>query len=137
MIRRDKSVRVANLMKHFNVSIETIRRDLEYMEKQGLLTRVHGGAVLEEVNSRELSFIVRESKHLKEKQEIAKKATEIVMEGHSIAMDVSTTNTEFAKELKKRFTRLTILTNSMTIAHELSDMQDYTIIFAGDRKSVE
>jgi len=131
MIRRDKSVRVANLMKHFNVSIETIRRDLEYMEKQGLLTRVHGGAVLEEVNSRELSFIVRESKHLKEKQEIAKKATEFVMEGQSIAMDVSTTNTEFAKELKKRFTRLTILTNSMTIAHELSDMQDYTIIFAG------
>lgn len=131
MIRKDKSVRVANLMKQFNVSIETIRRDLEYMEKQGYLTRVHGGAVLEEVNSRELTFTVRESKFLKEKQEIAKKAAEFVMEGQSIAMDVSTTNTEFAKELKKRFNRLTILTNSMTIAHELSDMQDYTIIFAG------
>lgn len=131
MIQQNKSVRVANLMKHFNVSIETIRRDLEYMEKQGLLTRVHGGAVLEEVNSRELSFIARESKHLKEKQEIAKKAAEFVMEGQSIAMDVSTTNTEFAKELKKRFNRLTVLTNSMTIARELSDMQDYTIIFAG------
>jgi len=131
MIRKDKSVRVSNLMKVFNVSIETIRRDLEYMEKQGYLTRVHGGAVLEEVNSRELTFTVRESKFLKEKQEIAKKAAEFVMEGQSIAMDVSTTNTEFAKELKKRFNRLTILTNSMTIAHELSDMQDYTIIFAG------
>lgn len=130
-LRKDKSVKVSHLMKWFNVSFETVRRDLEFLEKQGLLTRVHGGAVLEEVNSRELSFTIRESKYLKEKQEIANKATNYVMEGQSIAMDVSTTNTELAKALKKQFTRLTVLTNSMTIANELSEMPDYTIIFAG------
>nr|WP_080872712.1 DeoR/GlpR family DNA-binding transcription regulator [Oceanobacillus timonensis] len=131
MIQKDRSVKVSYLMKYFDVSFETIRRDLEFLEKQGFLTRVHGGAVLEEVNSRELSFTVRESKFLKEKQEIANKAVSYVSEGQSIAMDVSTTNTEFAKALKKHFTRLTVLTNSMTIAHELSEMPDYTIIFAG------
>ncbi|WP_449354741.1 DeoR/GlpR family DNA-binding transcription regulator [Virgibacillus natechei] len=131
MVRKDKSVKVSHLMKCFHVSFETIRRDLEFLEKQGFLTRVHGGAVLEEVNSRELSFTVRESKFLKEKQEIANKATNYVLEGQSIAMDVSTTNTEFAKALKKQFKRLTVLTNSMTIANELSEMPDYTIIFAG------
>ncbi|GGB45637.1 DeoR family transcriptional regulator [Virgibacillus dakarensis] len=131
IVRKDKSVKVSQLMKYFNVSFETIRRDLEFLEKEGLLTRVHGGAVLEEVNNRELSFTVRESKYLKEKQEIAKKATDFVVEGQSIAMDVSTTNTEFAKKLKEKFTRLTVLTNSMTIANELSEMPDYTIIFAG------
>lgn len=131
MVRRDKSVKVSHLMKCFRVSFETIRRDLEFLEKQGFLTRVHGGAVLEEVNSRELSFTVRESKYLKEKEEIAHKATEYVIEGQSIAVDVSTTNTEFAKALKKKFTRLTVLTNSMVIANELSEMPDYTIIFAG------
>src|SRR5699024_587609 len=102
----------------------TVRRDLIYLEKQGLLTRVHGGAVLVEVNSRELSFTVRESKYLKEKQEIANKATDYVVEGQSIAMDVSTTNTEIAKMLKEKFNRLTILTNSMVIANELSEMPD-------------
>ncbi|MBY7144653.1 DeoR/GlpR transcriptional regulator [Virgibacillus sp. NKC19-3] len=131
MVRKDKSVKVSHLMNYFHVSFETIRRDLEFLEKQGFLTRVHGGAVLEEINSRELSFTVRESKYLKEKQEIAKKAIDYVIEGQSIAMDVSTTNTEFAKELKKQFSRLTVLTNSMTIANELSEMPDYTIIFAG------
>lgn len=131
IVRRDKSVRATDLMKSFQVSLETIRRDLLNLEKKGVLTRVHGGAVLEEVNSRELSFIVRESKYLKEKEEIADKAIEHVIEGQSIAMDVSTTNTTFARALKNKFSRLTILTNSMTIAHELADMPDYTIIFAG------
>lgn len=130
-VRQDKSVKAVELMNYFQVSFETIRRDLLYLEKQGVLTRVHGGAVLEEVNSRELSFTVRESKHLQEKEEIAEKATNYVVEGQSIAMDVSTTNTAFAKALKRKFSRLTILTNSMTIARELSEMPDYTIIFAG------
>ncbi|HLQ95198.1 MAG TPA: DeoR/GlpR family DNA-binding transcription regulator [Pseudogracilibacillus sp.] len=131
MVRKNKSVKVSHLIQYFNVSIETVRRDLEYLEQEGFLTRVHGGAVLEEVNSRELSFTVRKSKYLKEKQEIAKKAAAYVIEGQSIAMDVSTTNTEFAKVLKEKFSRLTVLTNSMIIANELSEMPDYTIIFAG------
>ncbi|HLR69586.1 MAG TPA: DeoR/GlpR family DNA-binding transcription regulator [Virgibacillus sp.] len=130
-IRRDKSIKAMELIKHFQVSFETIRRDLLHLENQGLLTRVHGGAILEEVNSRELPFTVRESKYLKEKEEIADKATEYVIEGQSIAMDVSTTNTEFAKALKRKFSRLTILTNSMIIAHQLAEMPHYTIIFAG------
>src|SRR5699024_840971 len=130
-IRRDKSIKAMELIKHFQVSFETIRRDLLHLENQGLLTRVHGGAILEEVNSRELPFTVRESKYLKEKEEIADKATEYVIEGQSIAMDVSTTNTEFAKALKRKFSRLTILTNSMIIAHQLAAMPHYTIIFAG------
>src|SRR5699024_7760748 len=131
IIRRDKSIKAIELIKHFQVSFETIRRDLLHLENQRLLTRVHGGAVLDEVNSRELSFTVRESKYLKEKKEIADKATEYVIEGQSIAMDVSTTNTELAKALKRKFSRLTILTNSMTIAQELAEMPYYTIIFAG------
>jgi DeoR/GlpR family transcriptional regulator of sugar metabolism len=131
MVRQDKSVKVSDLMKLFKKSFETIRKDLIYLENQGLLTRVHGGAVIEEVNSRELSFTVRESKSPKGKEEIANKAINYVVEGQSIALDVSTTNTEFAKVLKRKFTRLTVLTNSMVIANELSDMPDYTIIFVG------
>ena len=46
ILERENSVKVSALTKLFNVSVETIRRDLEHMENQGLLKRVHGGAVL-------------------------------------------------------------------------------------------
>lgn len=131
MIHINKSVKVSHLIDKFGVSFETIRRDLEGLEKGGHLKRVHGGAVLDEVDSRELTFTVRKTKNESEKKELAKIATRYVTEGQSIAIDVSTTNTEFAKALKSRFKRLTVLTNSMVIAHELSEMNDYTILFAG------
>ncbi|WP_456277503.1 DeoR/GlpR family DNA-binding transcription regulator [Bacillus sp. AK128] len=130
LLKQDKAIKVSFLVEKFGVSIETIRRDLEHLEKLGHLRRVHGGAVLED-NRHELTFTVRESKHIKSKREIAEKATKFVTEGQSIALDVSTTNTEFAKALKTKFERLTVLTNSMTIAEELSKMPEYTILFAG------
>jgi DeoR family fructose operon transcriptional repressor len=131
MLHKDNSVKVSFLVKEFGVSIETIRRDLENLETQGSLKRVHGGAVLEAVNSKQLSFTVRETKYKEEKREIAEKALKYVIEGQSIAMDVSTTNTEFSKILKTKFKKLTVLTNSMEITRELSEMPDYTILFAG------
>jgi DeoR family fructose operon transcriptional repressor len=130
LLKKDKSIKVSYLVDKFGVSIETIRRDLEHLEKMGHLKRVHGGAVLEE-NRHELTFTVRESKNIKSKREIAEKAIKYVTEGQSIALDVSTTNTEFAKALKTKFERLTVLTNSMIIAQELSTMPEYTILFAG------
>jgi len=131
LLKKDKSIKVSSLINKFGVSFETIRRDLEYLEREGYLKRVHGGAVLDEVNSQELNFTVRETKNISKKQELAQTATRYVTEGQSIAIDVSTTNTEFAKALKKKFSRLTVLTNSMIIARELSEMPDYTILFAG------
>ncbi len=125
------SVRVQELVEEFGVSVETVRRDLEYLESIGVLKRVHGGAVLEKDNSKEESFTKRETIYIEEKQEIAEYATQFVKEEHIIAMDVSTTNTEIAKALKRKFKRLTIITNSLPIAYELSSMPQYTIIVAG------
>jgi len=130
-LEKDGNVKVQTLMKLFNVSIETIRRDLEYLESQGYLKRVYGGAVLEKVSTNEVDFTVRETKYIEEKVEIGVLATRFVTEGQAIALDVSTTNTEVARELKKKFERLTIITNSMVIAEELSDMEQYNIIVVG------
>ncbi|CAH2212155.1 DeoR/GlpR family DNA-binding transcription regulator [Tepidibacter aestuarii] len=130
-LNQQGSIKVSKLIELFNVSIETVRRDLEYLEKEGLLKRVYGGAVLEEVNSKELNFKVREIKDVDLKKEIAKIATRYVKEGDSIALDVSTTNHEFAKELKNHFNNLTIITNSINIALELSDMKNYNIVLVG------
>lgn len=131
-INKDKSVTASALMDLFQVSFETIRRDLEFLEKQGLLKRVHGGAIPVEMDySKEHPFTFRETKYQDEKKELVKLATRYVTEGQSIALDVSTTNTEFAKALKSAFERLTIITNSLAIANELVDMTHYTIILIG------
>lgn len=131
LLEKEKSVKASDLMQQFNVSFETIRRDLEHLEKSGFLKRVHGGAVLETINSVEHSFITRETHRVEEKREIAELTTKYVVEGQSIAMDVSTTNTEVARVLKKKFNQLTIITNSLLIATELAEKPKYTIILAG------
>ncbi|MBU2699997.1 DeoR/GlpR family transcriptional regulator of sugar metabolism [Sporomusaceae bacterium BoRhaA] len=131
MLEKDRNVKVAYLVKLFNISIETVRRDLEYLEKQGYLKRVYGGAVLEKVETREVNFWVRETKNSEEKIEIGQIAAKYVTEGQAIALDVSTTNTEVARAIKRRIRRLTVITNSLAIVDELRDMPNYTILMVG------
>lgn len=131
LLEKDNSVKVSALTKLFNVSVETIRRDLEHLEGEGYLKRVHGGAVLEKIGSIEMNFSTREKEYQEQKLQIGEIASRFVKEGQSIALDVSTTNFELAKVLKKNFNKLNILTNSLSIAMELADMENYTIILSG------
>jgi DeoR family fructose operon transcriptional repressor len=132
LLHENQSVKVNELIEKFRVSFETIRRDLESLEKEGFLKRVHGGATLPASDyQKELSFTVRELKRVKEKSELAQTAAKLVSEGQSLFLDVSTTNTEFAKVLMRTFERLTILTNSFTISSLLMNKPGFTIIFIG------
>jgi DeoR family fructose operon transcriptional repressor len=134
ILEKERSVKVSNLMKLFNISIETVRRDLEHLEGQGQLKRVYGGAVIKDRSvNRSLysSFKSRESKSIGEKIDIANIAIRYVSEGQSLALDSGTTILEFAKMLKKNFEKLTILTHSLIIANELAEMEKYTIILTG------
>ncbi|MBU5441102.1 DeoR/GlpR family DNA-binding transcription regulator [Paenibacillus sp. MSJ-34] len=131
-LNENKTIRTSELIEAFGVSFETIRRDLEYLESKGLLQRVHGGAILRELDySHEIPLPIRESIYREEKSEIARIAARYVEDGMSVALDVSTTNTWIAKELKARCKRLTIITNSLVIANELISMPDYTLILIG------
>ncbi|KOP69285.1 DeoR faimly transcriptional regulator [Bacillus sp. FJAT-18019] len=127
-----KSIRASELMEHFEVSFETIRRDLEYLESEGYLRRVHGGAIPNEPDySREIPLPIRESIYMEEKMELVQIAVRYVTEGMSIALDPSTTNTQIAKALKAKFERLTVITNSLSIINELVSMPGYTVIMNG------
>ncbi|MBE1445087.1 DeoR/GlpR family transcriptional regulator of sugar metabolism [Paenibacillus sp. OAS669] len=131
-INKEKSVVVSDLIEMFGVSFETVRRDLEFLEKEGFLKRVHGGAILADIDyKKEQPLTFRETKFVEEKKQLVELATRYVEEGQSIALDVSTTNTEFARALKRKFERLTIITNSLPIANELVEMPNYTIILTG------
>jgi len=132
LLHENQSVKTTDLIAQFGVSFETIRRDLEYLEQEGFLKRVHGGATLPAADyQKELPFTVREMKRHQEKRELAQIALRYVEEGQSLFMDVSTTNTEFAKALMTRIDRLTILTNSFQIASILMEKPHFTIIFVG------
>jgi DeoR family transcriptional regulator, fructose operon transcriptional repressor len=131
ILEKDNSVKVNTLIKLFGVSIETVRRDLEYMENEGLLKRVHGGAVLERIDGIQNTYNIRENEFKNQKAEIGEIAARFIKEGQSIAIDVSTTNLEVIKVIKRQFQRLTILTNSLSILNELVDMPGYNLITPG------
>ena len=66
-------VKVSELMRLFNVSIETVRRDLEYMEEHGMLSRVYGGAVPAQPRATEPSYSTREISTSKRKRPLGKR----------------------------------------------------------------
>lgn len=132
LLHEQQAVKATSLMRMFGVSFETIRRDLGKLESEGYLKRVHGGAALPAADYRhELPFTVREMTRISEKRELARTAAQFVAEGQSLFLDVSTTNTEFARVLVNRFERLTVLTNSFPIANLLMAKPGFTIVFIG------
>jgi DeoR/GlpR family transcriptional regulator of sugar metabolism len=129
MIDEDGSVKVSKLIKLFNVSIETIRRDLETLEKEGAYLGIWRGSI--EKKNHQSSYLKRGEEYIEQKREIASIVMRYIEEEQAIALNNSTTNIEIAKELKKNFTKLTIITNSLIIANELARMEGYTVILAG------
>lgn len=130
ILREDGIVKVSELMKLFDVSIETIRRDLEYLEEHGMLGRVYGGAVPVQPRATEPSYQTREIKHYKEKKAIGERAVELVKDEDVIAVDIGTTTLEFAKALVGK-RRVTVITNSMKIAMVLSEDADIRVLMVG------
>ena len=92
MLERDRVVNTAALAEHFNVSIETIRRDLDYLEKQYVLKKIYGGAELFVKESDNIpSLVTRNSKFQDEKQAIAARASEFIPDGCMLALDAGST----------------------------------------------
>jgi len=112
------SVNVTDLCKALRVSDMTIRRDLTEMDRDGLLKRVHGGAVSRQGLSYEPPFFLRQNQQRESKERIGRKAAEQVIDGDTIALDVGTTALEIARALRVR-RNLTIVTASLQVANEI------------------
>jgi DeoR/GlpR family transcriptional regulator of sugar metabolism len=123
-------VTVADLVKEFNVSEMTIRRDLDILDNQGLLRRVHGGAVSHRGRSYEPPFLLRTTENLDCKQRIGAAAAALVQNGDSITLDVGTTTLEIARNLHTR-QDLTVITPSLQIANELTKHPGIRLIVTG------
>jgi DeoR/GlpR family transcriptional regulator of sugar metabolism len=130
LVNERKSIRVTELSQIFSITEETIRRDLEKLESQKKLIRSHGGAVSISTSSvSEVSYLEREVTNVKEKRQIALEAVRQVAEGDRIILDASTTAWYMAKELPD--IDITVLTNSLKVATELSTKKAITVISTG------
>jgi DeoR/GlpR family transcriptional regulator of sugar metabolism len=104
----------------FGISDMTARRDLNEMDRRGLLRRIHGGAVTNLGRSYEPPYQMRFTKHQSAKACIGARAAELIYDGDSIALDVGTTTLEIVKGLRGK-RNLTIVTNSLQIANMIVD----------------
>lgn len=130
-IQKFGAVTTSNLVSEFNVSIETIRRDLLSMEEQGLLKRVHGGAV-EKLSMKQFSSLKQRNKEFsEEKRNLSLNATRFVKDGDLIAIDEGSTAISFAQILKEKFTNLTVVTHSLEVFNILCYHKDFEVILCG------
>ncbi|ABP66604.1 transcriptional regulator, DeoR family [Caldicellulosiruptor saccharolyticus DSM 8903] len=130
MLNENKSVLVPELAKLFNVTEETIRRDLEKLEKEGLLKRTYGGAVLVENYNVDIPFEFRNVTNIEGKKQIALTLIKYIEDGDTLVMDSSTSALQVAKLLKTK-KKITVITNSEQIVNELKVFEDIKVISTG------
>ena len=131
LLSRRSSVTVTELTGLFQVSLETIRRDLEYLEQQGALKRVHGGALSMNRMQSYTGLSERSTEHQPEKRQIARAALSHIHEGERIALDAGSTTSELAHLLCDSFQELTIVTASLPIFEILSEKPGFQVILTG------
>jgi DeoR/GlpR family transcriptional regulator of sugar metabolism len=121
---------VADLAKEFGVTEETIRRDLEKLDSEGLAYKIYGGAVSRKSETLDLPYSVRVAVNVEEKEIISDLVSQFVKDGDRLMLDSSSTAIYIVKKLKSK-KNLTIITNSVKILLELSDKPDFTVLCTG------
>ncbi len=129
LVNEQGSMRVTELSERCEVTEETIRRDLDRLERQGLLRRSHGGAVSVQGEQPETPFSEREVMHAEEKRRIAEQAVRMIEPHDRIVLDASTTAWYMASSLPD--IPLTVLTNSIRVATQLSNREKIEVIATG------
>ncbi|MEG1741342.1 MAG: DeoR/GlpR family DNA-binding transcription regulator [Acetivibrio sp.] len=130
-----KSITVIELSKTFDVTEETIRRDLKSLEDEGFLTRTYGGAFIQSGVENNVNLELREVAYTKSKDAIAKECRKLIHNGDSIFLDASTTALFVAREICDM--RLTVVTNSLLIIDQLSDLDNIRLVCIGGTLSRE
>lgn len=136
-VQKKKMCSVSELSKFLNVSDTTIHRDLITLKNTGFILKVHGGAVwvegnIETNNKVEHRINIRLRKEVEEKEEIAKKAAQLVNDETSIFLDHSSTCIYLARELRlKKYQHLVLVTNSVKVLDELEGHFTIHVISTG------
>ncbi|RED57243.1 DeoR/GlpR family DNA-binding transcription regulator [Cohnella lupini] len=120
-------VKISDLKERFEVTDMTVRRDLEKLEKIGELKRTFGGAIL---TSKDVALRERSVVRMAEKERIGRKAALLVAPGDSIFIDGGSTTLQVARNLPEH-SKITVVTNAINVAAELSERKIPTIVIGG------
>ena len=123
---------VRDLARRFGVAGITITRDLHDLEQEGLIRRVHGGAISVRGASYEPPYSARTTQLAAEKRRIAERAVALVRDGESLILDVGTTTLEVARALKGK-RNLTVLVSNLRAALELATQPAIQVIVVGGK----
>lgn len=130
LLKKESKIRVDDLAARLNVSQVTMRKDLDTLEKRGLLERIHGSAIFSQQSRFNITFLEKLHMNAAAKKLIAQAALSYINEGDSIILDAGTTTLSLAQALAGKFKSLYVITNSVAAALELSKA-GYEILLIG------
>ena len=135
-LRQAGNVSVEDLRDKLQVSLATVRRDLQELEDRGLLRRTHGGAIpiepmLYEAFRHDRSFQDQMDSFAEEKRRIAVAAADLISPGDTIALTAGTTTTEVVRNLHAIGGGITVVTNTVNVAMELCKRKDIHVFVTG------
>jgi len=131
MLETQPSLRTIELAKHFDVTDETIRRDLEFLDAENKLIRTHGGALRIEKNEVNLPMQKRLQEKREQKQQIAQKALKYIKEGQTIFLDASSTVLALAEALPD--IDITVITNGHDCIVPIMEKPKINLIVTGGK----
>ena len=121
---------VSALSAEFQVSEETIRRDLEWLESEGIATRIYGGAVLCGNDRIAPPYSIRKNTNIEPKVAIARRLSELVKDGDTLMVDESSTAAYAVRALRQK-KNITLITNSLELLREMTGLDTWHIISTG------
>lgn len=128
LLEKTPALRIGQIAQALYVSEATVRRDVDAMEKNGLLKRVYGGVTL---NKEEMPLTLRSIQHADKKDEIGKKAAQLVKDGQTIFIDSSSTALHMLPYIKHK-KGLTVISNSQKIIDTLAFTDNKLILTGGE-----
>lgn len=129
-LNEKKEISVAAISQELSTSVVTIRKDLETLERSGLLERIHGGAVLDYNAAQNQGFAEKLVRNKSKKKKLASFVSTLISPGESILLNSGTTPFYIAQELK-HINDLIVITNSFQILNEIGSCKNITTIFLG------
>lgn len=132
LVRRTGFVDVIQIAEEFAISKETVRRDLNSLEDQGLVRRTHGGVYPVESAGYETTLDFRATQHVPEKSRIASAAAEVLGEAETVFIDEGFTPQPIAEALP-RDRPLTVVTASLPVVRAFATSEQVTVLLLGGR----
>ncbi len=132
ILSEKREIKIDELCKIFNVSLATVHRDLNELEREGRVKKIHGGVLLNIIEDIETRSMVRLRTNVKQKKNIAKKAIEFIENNDCIFLDNSTTCYYFAEALAtSHFMNLLIITNSYMVPRLFLKNSNINVVSTG------